>query len=1039
MIDALRRLLSFGDGGRTAPAAAPGSVSEWDEEQKRAVGKESRFRCASCDGPEFRRQLFLTTALDDTERIVPLCASCLSDAGRGEEATDERRLPRSLRGEHGFLIDPEHRETQRFRSHGERETMVIEPGDPTDPDDEDDAYMGRYPRKLVEQKHQYPREKLWVGHGTHAGLVRRAGAPFGSLFRHVYINGIPGMGKSVLAGNMGMQHIWSGYGLCVVDPHNSLVDDFLRRIPAHRRDDVVLIEPSPGDAERIVGLNLLEVEPEPGDDEYGEAVDEAIDIIVSVLRGGEGWGTRMGPICENLCRAMILSEDDYTFVDFRSILLNAERREAFAQQICDEGYEFVAEYTTEIAQMDQEKLDSLVRRLNRWVESRLTREIVAHAESSVSFEELIDDDAIILVRNDIGNDDVEEMIATGILRRIWQVVRNRPEADRSPFFFIMDEAHEVLSPEMEMGEMLTGARKFQFGLVLMSQYLNKIDVDEVKEAISEVCDTVITFRAQGNAADYLAEHYEISKKTIKNLPNYHALTTLARDGKRDGPFEVRTFAPYPPLRTKEEAREWIVKPSLERYGVERLSDETIRYRSFGDSTVGVDETISVGDDDEEDPFELTTERLAAICQAVFDESIDQERDDDAVQWDERLTQRLTDYHDAGEQIVYASHKGALFDSLPLGDKDADGDEVPLRCWEDEHGEMWLQVTSLGQSKVFETGTAASSGGPKHRKLLRDCYRPFASLGGDVNLPSQTGESMPDGSLAVDWQALAEDASDEDIDWPGLSADERDAIKESLREPFAEDYPLLAWLTDGREVAIEAESSTGDSKGGQTARNVAEAVNAAQRCLLLCREHTAEQVWNTLTSPPYLSEYSDLKHGKERLYNLADHTILNEKLLRPAGAKNTVWIHDLDTDEYVLKDSDGDEHNRFATPTAVFEDAGGYPWSIDDPDGDAEIPDDWTTVKRPFVPEYDFDDGIPDRDAWEIIIVESGASEPDDLAVYRDGDTIPLTDIRVWEQQRQAAEPSAESQAESSSAPQVSDETAGMLDDILDSNGAQTDD
>jgi hypothetical protein len=1036
MIEALTRLFR-----RTTPSEPSVPVSEWDAERKRAVGKKARFRCASCDGPEFRQKLFLSTALDADEGIVPLCASCLSAAGRGEDATEERRLPRSLRGDHGFLIAPAQRETQRFRSHGERETMVVEPGDPTDPDDEDDAWMGKFPRKLVEQKYQYPREQLYLGHGTRAGLVRKAGAPFGSQFRHIYINGIPGMGKSVLAGNMGLQHIWSGHGLCVIDPHDDLVDYVLRTIPAHRRDDVVLVEPSPGDAERIVGLNLLEVEPEPDDPEHDEAVDEAIDIIVSVLRGGEGWGQRMGPICENLCRAMILAEKDYTFVDFRRILLDASRRQTLATETTEEGHDFVADYTRKIAEeMDQDELGSLVRRVNRWVESRLTREIVAHKESSISFRELIDDDAIILVRNDVGNGDIEQMIATGLLRRIWQVVRNRPEPERSPFFFIMDEAHEVLSPEMNMGTMLTGARKYQFGLVLMSQYLNKIDVPEVKEAIDQVCDTVITFRAKGGAADYLAEHYEISKKTIKKLPNYHALATLERDGEPKGPFEIRTFAPYPPLRTREEAREWIVKPSLQRYGVERLTDQKIRYRSGGDSTVGVDETIGE-DEEDDDPFELTTERLAAICQAVLDESIDQERDDNAVRWDGRLTTRLTDYHDAGERIVHASHKGALFDSLPLGDKDADGDEVPLRCWEDDNGEMWLQVTSLGQSKVFETGTAASSGGPKHRKLLRDCYRPFSTLGGIVNLPSQTGESMPDGSLSIDWQGLAEEVTDDEstVDWQALSDDDQAALKERLREDLSETRPLLSWLTAGRETAIEAECTTGDSKGGQTARNVAEAVNAAQRCLLLCREHTAEQVWNTLTKPPYLSEYSDLKHGKERLYNLGDHTILDEKLLRPAGPKQTVWIHDRETDEYVLTDSDGNEHNRFATATGVFEDAGSYPWSMDDPDGNAEIPDGWTTVKRPFVPDYDFEEGIPDRNAWEIIIVESGASAPDDLAVYRDGDTIPLTDIRLWEQQRQTAANQAESQTESPTDGQISDETAGMLDDILDSNGAHTDD
>lgn len=994
MIDVFTRLFS-----QTGPEPSV-PVSDWDDERKRELGEETQRRCVACNTPSFRRPLYVTPspAVGD-ERIVTVCESCLSAVDRAEEATEERRLPAPIFGQRGYLIDVDGTETQRFHSHGEQETMVIEGGAPDDPDDTDDAYMGEFPRQLIEHKRKEPRGKLYLGHGTKAGSVRTAGAPFDSLFRHVFINGVPGMGKSVLAKNIAMQKIHAGYGICVVDPHNDLVDDLLQTIPSHRRDDVVVIEPSPEAANRVVGLNLLEVEPEPDDSRYDQAVDEAIDIIVSVLRGGKSWGTRMGPICENLCRGMILSETQYTFVDFRSILLDAERRQEFAAELKEEGHEFVANYTSKIAEMDQDELGSLVRRVNRWVESRLTREIVAHKRSSVSFEDLVTDDAIILVKNKVGNDDIEQMIATGLLRRLWRVVEHRPKEDRSPYFFLMDEAHEALSSEMDMDTMLTGARKYQFGLILMSQYLEKIDDPDIKEAIREVCNTFITFRAQGAAADRLGSHYGISGDTIRRLPKYHALTTLEIDGRPQGPFEIRTFAPYPPLRTPEEAREWIVKPSLDEYGVPRLTDEKIRYQTGGETTVGVDETIG----QDEDALELTDERQQAVCQAILDEACIQDNDNGAVTV-ENSRDRIRMYYDDPDALEHDSQVDALLDKMPTGEEDGH-----IERWEDETGDIWLRTTDNGKSSIFYTGSSPTSGGLKHRELLKNLYEPLTKLGGRVTLPEQPGKKMPDGWLSLTETELA------DVD-PTLDAASHEAVLES----FVEKHPVLSRVALGREtvtepaqatgedfpteiitgrgVAIEAERSTGDSNPFQTCLNVVQVTNAGQRCLLCCRPDTAEKIWETLTDPPFYSQYSDDESAEQRLYNGNDLSIGGEQILRPADAKQTVWTHDTETGEYICGDSNGNVYHRFESADAVFEEADAYPATLPKT---ADVPPHLTGIKVPFIIEWMFTSGeIPDRDQWDILEVPADASDPGDLSLYVEGESVPLGEWEEWLQTQQ---------------------------------------
>ena len=52
------------------------------------------------------------------------------------------------------------------------------------------------------------------------------------------------------------QDLKNGEGLCVIDPHGSLIEDILPFIPRERADDVIYFNPA--DLERPMGLNLLE-------------------------------------------------------------------------------------------------------------------------------------------------------------------------------------------------------------------------------------------------------------------------------------------------------------------------------------------------------------------------------------------------------------------------------------------------------------------------------------------------------------------------------------------------------------------------------------------------------------------------------------------------------------------------------------------------------------------------------------------------------------------------------------------------------------
>ena len=75
--------------------------------------------------------------------------------------------------------------------------------------------------------------------------------------RLLYFLGVSGAGKSTMLLNLILQNIEQGYGVCVLDPHGSLVEDVIVSIPEPRRKDVILLDLT-NTKEYVFGLNLYQ-------------------------------------------------------------------------------------------------------------------------------------------------------------------------------------------------------------------------------------------------------------------------------------------------------------------------------------------------------------------------------------------------------------------------------------------------------------------------------------------------------------------------------------------------------------------------------------------------------------------------------------------------------------------------------------------------------------------------------------------------------------------------------------------------------------
>ena len=113
-----------------------------------------------------------------------------------------------------------------------------------------------YPRHFPTVRFENATEGIVLG-DTPAPLADEE-VRFGTHDRsqHCYIVGTTGTGKSTLLRSMVVQDIEQGRGVALLDPHGDLYQQVLAAIPAHRRDDVVLVDFT--DFEACPGLNFLE-------------------------------------------------------------------------------------------------------------------------------------------------------------------------------------------------------------------------------------------------------------------------------------------------------------------------------------------------------------------------------------------------------------------------------------------------------------------------------------------------------------------------------------------------------------------------------------------------------------------------------------------------------------------------------------------------------------------------------------------------------------------------------------------------------------
>lgn len=371
---------------------------------------------------------------------------------------------------------------------------------------------------------------------------------------HTVSTGPTGSGKTQLMIHAALQDSEKGHGFCFINPKGDAINELLTKLPEHRLDDVVYLNPG---REQPPSINVLQPH---GVEQLSPAqLENQKEIIVSDLidlfkRQSENWGDQFGRVLETLLRAHldlnIKKDAGRSLLDVFRCVVNQDSLTELIDQTEDE---IIREQLVRVKEdMTSYEMEPLQRRLNDFVMNPTIRRVIGPEESGVDFREAVDNGKIVLVdiqKGEVG-ETVSQLVGSIVITKIWAAAQSRvtqPIEERTPFFLYVDELQNFGGEGSNFTKILAEAREYRLGLWLASQYLHQLSTD-MRRAVTNNCRTKITFNPSGSEDENrIAGMFQgLSKTQLKTLGQYRAALQKPSEKSHN---TATLFDTYPPWET----------------------------------------------------------------------------------------------------------------------------------------------------------------------------------------------------------------------------------------------------------------------------------------------------------------------------------------------------------------------------------------------------------------------------------------------------------------------------------------------------------
>jgi hypothetical protein len=284
--------------------------------------------------------------------------------------------------------------------------------------------------------------------------------PLEARFRHLYIPGRSGYGKSNLMAQLALDDIDEGFGCAVIDPKGDTVDRILEWIPTHRKDDVYYIS-----GKTPVSLDLMFYDSPAERSQIAQQVYALFERLMAL-------GERMGPVLEYAINT-VMQMPSRCFLDIYHLLQKDDDTFDTAMQVIEKTAPPLFHFWhVRYKQQYFNHADiPLTTRMTSFILIPVLEQLLGSRKPAISIPKIIASNKILLVNLQSLGDIAGYIAGCLITSQIQHAIFRRqsiPEDDRIPYFFHADEFQDFRN--RAFNKLIQQARGFHLGLTLANQH-----------------------------------------------------------------------------------------------------------------------------------------------------------------------------------------------------------------------------------------------------------------------------------------------------------------------------------------------------------------------------------------------------------------------------------------------------------------------------------------------------------------------------------------------------------------------------------------
>jgi hypothetical protein len=422
---------------------------------------------------------------------------------------------------------------------------------------------------------EIPRVGTVLARSTYPGAERPLAIAPQDRLRHLSVLGPTGAGKSTLLLNVIVQDMNAGFGVVVVDPKKDLIEDCLARVPDHRIDDVIVLDPTD---QRPVGLNPIEASAE----ESELVVEQVVGIFRTLY--SEFWGPRTDDILR-AATATLVGVPGMTLTEIGLLLTDEAFRRRLVSRIDDPvGLEPFWGWYGGLSDAERTNaIGPVLNKLRAFTMRPRIRSVIGQSAPALDFDRLLASQGILFVPLSKGllGEDAASLVGALVLARLWQATLKRaalPADQRRPVFCAIDEWQDYLHLPTKIGDMLVQARSYGLGLVLANQHLAQLTA-AMRDGLLANARSKCVFQTSAKDARALAPEFgPLGPDDLQGLGAYEVALKVAIGGRVSSPA-TGVALPPPPMTGNAEA---VRASSRQRFGRDRTDVEAaIQARQLG--------------------------------------------------------------------------------------------------------------------------------------------------------------------------------------------------------------------------------------------------------------------------------------------------------------------------------------------------------------------------------------------------------------------------------------------------------------------------